>query len=852
MNYLDKLNPEQREAATTIEGPLLIIAGAGSGKTTVLVNRLAYMIEQGINPKNILMLTFTNKAARNMVVRTEKLIDDRCKDVTACTYHSFCAHILRVYAKYLDLPKDFSIISSSDTVDTLALVKAKRSEYYNQYKKMPNNRTVLGILSKSINMQMSITDTINTYYPKYKAESDRNVILELIRDYRKYKKEKDMLDYDDLLTYACELLEIPEARQKISHKYQYIMVDEYQDTNALQDRILFLLCDQHQNLAVVGDDYQSIYAFRGSDINNILNFPQKMPCKQVMIDTNYRSTKEILDLANHVMKRHADFGYPKMMKAHNRTGDPVQIETSENQEDEAYQIANSIEQYIEQGVSPEEIAVLERNSSGSMYLELLLQQKNIPFRKLGGLKFMEQKCIQDMLAFLKILTNITNDEISWFRILDIIPGIGDAYANRLVNLIQNPDFLVNNDFTTKKFYPYLVDLQTAIQRTTQTSSIEEKFDIAEQWYLHTSKEKIRLAKIKDEADRRTQLEEIDKYVKVLDSLKELLCKYETILEFLDSIALDANPDFDEDQDMVTISTIHSAKGLEWEVVFILDCINGVFPKEINPGTDEYQEELRCFYVAITRAKQYLYIQCPKDLEVYGMTFQGVPSAYLQGCQEYYIVNGEFPTITPVVEMQKQKIPLTFQLVPESVQFKNLRSELTDTQWDIIKMNVKRPGVCACCGTKTPELDAHEVWNYNDKTYMQTLDRIIPVCKQCHKTIHIGHTQLSGEEEVKKCILWYAKQNHISLEQAYDDFNRAANEYEIRNQHHWTQMIDPDVVQAYLTVTSKSSNYTRHYLNVPYSQKDDAKKLGARWDPTKKKWYYTGAHNDQFKRWEQAS
>lgn len=850
MNYLDKLNPEQRQAVTTIEGPLLIIAGAGSGKTTVLVNRVAYMIDSGIDPKKILMLTFTNKAARNMVARAEKMTDERCKNITACTYHSFCAHILRHYSKYIDLDKDFSIITPSDAINTLKLVKARKSTYYNTHKKMPKNQIVLGILSKSINMQTSVSDTIIRYYSKYKDETP--VIKELINDYQNYKTEKNMLDYDDLLIYAYQLLKNDEARNRIEKQYQYVMVDEYQDTNALQERILLLLCQKYQNLAVVGDDYQSIYAFRGSDINNILNFPDRMfQCKKVTIDTNYRSTKEILDLANHVMKEHADFGYPKMMKDNHSSGEIVHVETPINSEDEAVQIANQIEAYIKQGISLEEIAVLERGSNESINLELELQTRNIPFRKLGGLKFMEQRCVQDMLAFLKVLTNIQNDEISWFRILDIIPGIGDVYANRLVNLINNSDFLINNDFGKKKFYPYLVELNTYLQRAINAESIDIQFDILKEYYIKTMKDKIHSANISDVADKNAQLGEIEAYTKILDSLKDILMRYDTIIEFLDSIALDANPSFDETQEMVTISTIHSAKGLEWEVVFILNCINGVFPKDSVPYTESYREELRCFYVAITRAKRYLHIEFPQELEMYGTFFDSVLSSYLTKCESYYEINGMIED--KYITTSKTKcMPLRFQLVPQPLQYKNLRSELSDFQWDRIKNNVKSTGTCACCGIKTPQLDAHEVWNYNDETHTQTLDSIIPVCHQCHGTIHIGCSSVLGEDNVEQCLDWYAQCNHISFTEANDDANEAFEIWNKRNQYTWTQIIDEDILNTYLKQPPNSSNYKRRYLKVPFTQKDEAKALGARWDPQRRLWYYTGDYNTQFSKWEKAA
>ena len=630
---LSVLNENQREAATTINGPLLIIAGAGSGKTTVLINRVAYMIEQGIAPEKILLLTFTNKAADNMLNRARRLADDRCRYITACTYHSFCAKLLRKYHRYVGLPRDFEIMTPSHAVNALALVKARRHEYYNTHRRMPKNQLVLGILSKAINTERSIAMVISEDYQKYEAEIA--ITSELIAEYQSYKKEKNLLDYDDLLTKTQELLGIDSVRRQISAQYQYVMVDEYQDTNALQEDILFTLCKDHHNLAVVGDDYQSIYAFRGSDINNILQFEKKMAnCKVVMIDTNYRSTKQILDLANCMMKEHATFGYPKTMKDNHAVGEKVFLERVEDSFEESDFIVEKIKGLLEKGVSPEEIAVLERNASASTRLEIALQNAKIPFRKLGGLKFMERECVQDMLSILRVLVNRNTDEISWFRVLDLIPGIGNAYANKLVGLITNDNFLVENDYKNHKFYSYLIETDRCLKMAEGAMTPEEQYDLMYEFYINIKTEKTKQAKFEDEAERTAQLDKIEDDKVILHQLRELVLEYKNLIDFLDSIALDANPNVDNTKDMVTISTIHSAKGLEWKVVFIMDCVESAFPKGyVDHDQKEYDEELRCMYVAITRAKEELHIMAPYEVMVYGAYEESGVSRFLIGCED---------------------------------------------------------------------------------------------------------------------------------------------------------------------------------------------------------------------------
>ena len=318
IDYKAVLNEQQYEAATTIDGPLLIIAGAGTGKTATLIHRVAYMIENGIPPQSILLLTFTNKAANEMSERAAQILDERCNKITACTYHSFCAKMLRIYGVLVGLRKNFTILSESDVVNTIKLLIAENPEKY-KIKSGFSVSEIAKIFSMSINQDLPLETVIglkdsNLAFLSY-------IYTELFEKYKNYKKENNLVDYDDLLIYFNELLDNKAVRNQISSSYKYIMVDEYQDTNNLQERIIFKMAQKYENLAVVGDDYQSIYAFRGSNVSNFINFPKKHKnCKVIKLEKNYRSTTEILNLANSVMNRYANFGYPKNMTSNNKQG----------------------------------------------------------------------------------------------------------------------------------------------------------------------------------------------------------------------------------------------------------------------------------------------------------------------------------------------------------------------------------------------------------------------------------------------------------------------------------------------------------------------------------------------------
>ena len=622
--YLKTLNKGQYEAATTIHGPVRILAGAGSGKTHTLISRVAYMVDSGIPPEQILLLTFTNNAAKNMVKRAAALSNPACAKITACTYHSFCAKLLRVYSRYIGIPNNFSILAPTEAEDAMRLVKSDSMRYAN-VKDFPTVKKVIEIYSKSANMQMKVSSVVEFFYPQHK--SVLRYVESLIEEYKSYKCQKNLLDYDDLLTKMLELLKNGKIRNRISDTYQYIMVDEYQDTNALQEKILFLIAGKYKNLAIVGDDYQSIYAFRGSDINNILEFPERFGgnCKTIIVNINYRSTEEILAVANHLMEEYATFGCKKTMVSNNKHGEKPYLYKPQDPDEESDYVMRHIERMIEDNVSLEDIAILERSSRASFSIENELNKREIPYRKLGGLKFMEFSCILDMLAFLKALTNDA-DELAFYRILDLMPRIGSVNANKVVKSLMEKGICeaALAEYKKKDFYGYLQQLLSVLDSVRDEESLECQYDMLCSYYFKIRTLKTDLMRTKNEDNRTLAYEKIDSDRKTLEILRDMVLSYDTIIEFLDDLVLDANKRADKEEKMITISTIHSAKGMEWSHVFMIQCVDQIFPKitkdmvEDFPELEsEYLEELRCFYVAITRAKDFIYICSPEYVSTYG-------------------------------------------------------------------------------------------------------------------------------------------------------------------------------------------------------------------------------------------
>lgn len=622
------LNAAQYEAAVFKDGPAVIMAGAGSGKTHTLISRVANLVDSGVQPERILMLTFTNAAANEMKERASNLLDKRCGNILACTYHKFCNMMLRRFSRELNLG-EYSILSYPEFKNMIDYVKSSNSMFDN-LKGFPSAGVMADIISISVNKSMDIYDIIFNTEKYHKFCNYISEIETLADEVAVYGYQNKKFTYDDLLVYMNKALDNPAICSTIAHRYQYIMVDEFQDTNSLQEKIILKIANFNKNIVVVGDISQSIYAFRGADVRNIQSFNTKLPdCKTIVLDTNYRSTQEILDFANEVMNHNVNSWTYYDMRACNKNGaKPVIVKTVDNHTEADY-VFNLIQDYHQkQGIPYSEIAVLERSSMMSFELENLLVQNEIQYRKLGGIKFMDYDCIGDMLAYFNIIVN-PHDLLSWFRVLQLHPHIGKSFAKKVADNCNQRDFLTNNSYKSRKFYPELIMLSNAYDKFRVHQDFYILFDDVEKFYFDTRERALLLSRMKDDA-KEEERESIENDKLAVQVLKSMASKYENIVEFVDDIILDSMTEESTTDDLFTISTVHSAKGLEWSVVIILDCIEGAFPR-VRPedyGTEEDEEELRCFYVAITRAKNNLYLIAPEYRMMGGGIEQTKMSHYL--------------------------------------------------------------------------------------------------------------------------------------------------------------------------------------------------------------------------------
>lgn len=600
INYNLLLNKQQLEAVKELNGPMLCIAGAGTGKTRTIIFRLAYMLDKGIAPENILLLTFTRKAAKNMLQKAAELIGDEALKISGGTYHSFASSILTTYSKSLGLKSDFSIADESDCIDIISHMRSIKG-YKDKEQKFPDKKTLSKIFSKALNCNLSIKDTILTYFKRYDERIDEIKVLQ--DEYNKYKKNNSILDYDDLLLYLYNLLAKNEdIRDKICNQYKYIMADEYQDTNKLQAEITILLAGKNQNIMVVGDDAQSIYSFRGADINNIIDFPKYFKnCKIITLEQNYRSTKAILNSANKLISNTKQY-YPKKLFSDIKSGTPPALVKCLDEQQQAIFIISRIIELYQSGIPLSDMAVLFRSASVSSILEVLLKQKGIPYVKWGGSNFLDTIHLKDFLAHIKILCN-PNDRMSWYRVLNLLDGIGNTNSLKIFNIISsNPEPYNLSDINiNKKITESLKPLHDVLNKCS-TFYNEKPIKILEylsDYYLPILKNKFE--------DYKQRLKDIDKLSLIAEN-------YENISDFLNSIDLndnDNNINSETNIRPLVLSTIHSAKGMEWNTVFIMSALHGIFPSFAsikNPYS--YEEERRLMYVAITRAKENLAITYP--------------------------------------------------------------------------------------------------------------------------------------------------------------------------------------------------------------------------------------------------
>lgn len=624
IDYEKELNPAQLEAVKHKSGSVLVIAGAGSGKTKTLTYRVARLIESGVKPESILLLTFTKKAADEMLNRAVMILDSRCEKVAGGTFHSFSNYILRKYSDLLELRNNFTIIDRADAEDVVNHIRGKVVE--KQEKRFPRKGTILDIYSKAINKNMTAESVIESEYNQFSHALEK--INEISRQYVAYKRANSLLDYDDLLLYLRTLLQSnDDIRKKLSNQYKYIMIDEYQDTNALQADIIRLLASEHNNVMAVGDDSQSIYSFRGANFRNILDFPHIFPdTKIIKLEQNYRSSQNILALTNEIIDKAKEKYTKNLFSTIEHPEKPALICTNDMQT-EAEFVAQRVLELQEDDISLNDIAVLCRSARMTYNLEIELAKRAIPYRKFGGLKFIETAHVKDVIAHLRVVLN-PNDIISINRILLLLNGVGNQTAMRLLPMLATEKVETEKLMLPAKSSDSIKKLFTTMEKQRQyllkPATVVD--NILEYYYpILTDK-----------------YDDYQKRLKDLEHFHYLSEQYSSLEDFLSDLALeppDSSVSEVEDgarqDEYLTLSTIHSAKGLEWKAVFVIGAVDGRFPSVYSFNSEEeLDEELRLLYVATTRAKTYLYITYPIDMfdHATGMVLSK-PSRFLDGIQD---------------------------------------------------------------------------------------------------------------------------------------------------------------------------------------------------------------------------
>lgn len=631
INY-EKLNKFQYEAVMHDKGPALLLAGAGTGKTRTLIYRVAHLIESGVSPESILLLTFTNKAANEMKERAEKMLKEKC-GITACTYHSFCVKMLRFYGKMAGISPDFTIISGPDEADIIDIVKSELN--FQKLKNMPSASVFASMLSTCVNKRLTLEELLKEQKYWRFRQNERKLLL-LREETKKYKEEHNLFNYDDILLKFDQMLtDYSNIARRIEDTYRYIMVDEYQDTNTLQDSIIRKIRTKNTNLMVVGDDMQSIYKFRGADVQNILSFPKRYTdCKVIYLTENYRSSQEILNLANHVMTN-ATEGYQKNLRAQFSSQELPKVYSVNDTKTEAEFVLNRIKAKHAEGIPYNDICVLYRNSFQSYELEVLLNKAGLDFEKYGGIRFLDRAHIKDVLAFLRIYTN-PSDELAWFRILQLHIGIGKVYARNISRkcLEYRPEYLIDDCHKRKKYGVHIRKLYDEIQ-SWEGKEFLEILKSSCAYYAKTLENTIRNKKVDSESDREESLQELERNKEDITILQEMAKDYDSALAFLDATTLDATKSKENEEDKLVLSTIHSIKGLEYDTVILLDCIDEILPSARYIGSPEDNEDVRCMYVAVTRAKNTLYMMVPKIALKYGKAIPGDLSRYIEGRDDLY-------------------------------------------------------------------------------------------------------------------------------------------------------------------------------------------------------------------------
>lgn len=622
-DVLSKLNPQQREAARHGDGPLLIVAGAGTGKTATLVHRVAWLIAEGVDPGRILLLTFTRRAAAEMLRRADSILRQlaraeqaevkspsetpptklRSTRVWGGTFHAIATRLLRRYGKAIGLPPGFTIHDRTDSEDLLSVVRTELGLAKTD-QRFPKKGTCVAIYSRCVNARQKLAHVLKNHFPWCNGWADE--LKELFNGYVDRKEAAAVLDYDDLLLYWHALLADPKAGDAVRKQFDCVLIDEYQDTNTLQSEILCLLSPDGRGVTVVGDDAQSIYSFRAATVRNILDFPKHYADTTIVtLEQNYRSTVPILEATNQVIGLAAE-RYTKNLWSQRTDGERPWLVNCEDEDDQADYVIRRILEHREAGIDLRRQAVLFRASHHSMTLEAELSRRNIPFHKYGGLRFIETAHVKDLMAFLRLAEN-PRDVVAGTRLLPLLPGIGPAKARQLMEMLEESggDFVVWRNWSppagAAKLWPKLIKLLEGLVKP--ADGLPAQVHRVRKFYAP-------LLEIK--------YDHVQPRLRDLEQLEQIASRYRSRRTMLAEITLDPPSSTQDlagppqlDDDYLILSTIHSAKGLEWDAVYVIHAADGNIPSDMATGSpDQIEEERRLFYVALTRAKNWLYVCCP--------------------------------------------------------------------------------------------------------------------------------------------------------------------------------------------------------------------------------------------------
>lgn len=638
---LEMLNDQQKKAVIHIDGPMLVLAGAGSGKTKVLTSRIANLIENGVNPFNILAITFTNKAAKEMKERVVRLIGTSAYSIQISTFHSLGLKIIKDNYSLLGYDKNFTIIDSDDV---LTIIK-KIMKDLNMSKDYYNPREIRNKISSAKNEMLGVDSFA-------KVEFDKKII-EVYRQYLQKLKSGNSVDFDDLLILPIKLFKnYPNILNDYQDLYKYILIDEYQDTNEAQYTFSRMLAAKYRNIFVVGDNDQAIYAFRGANYKNILNFEKDYPEAQtILLEENYRSTKTILSAANSVIQNNRE-RKDKNLWSNNPVGDKIKYRVVGSEKEEAAFVADEIKNLISDGIKEEDIAVLYRTNAQSRTIEEEMLKKNIKYRVVGSFYFYNRKEIKDLLCYLRLISN-HKDDVSLLRVINTPKrGIGDKTIESLTDkAIENGTSLYEaitsgKELEFKKIIESLTEASSKLSLTELVDLIMEKTGIKKE--LSSSK------LLEDEI----RLENLNEFKSITKSYEEEYGSA-TLSDFLDEISLVSDiSEHQEGSNRVSLMTVHSVKGLEFDYVFIIGMEEGIFPhyNAINDGTNSaIEEERRLCYVAITRAKKKLYLTSARTRMLFGNTNMNKPSRFIDEIDHQYLEEDKKPSLSKVINKVRKTI-----------------------------------------------------------------------------------------------------------------------------------------------------------------------------------------------------